>query len=53
MTRAEQELLLSEKLLKQVEIIDSYVARIEELEAEYAAEMIHLAAIRQLESYKN
>jgi hypothetical protein len=43
---------LSRKLLKQIRIIDTYKARIAELDAEYANEIIRLAAIRHLEDHK-
>ena len=43
---------LSGKLLRQAGIIEAYKARIAKLDAEYADEIIRLAAIVQLESHK-
>jgi hypothetical protein len=48
----QHKLHLSGKLLKQAKIIDSYKARIAELDAEYATLIICLAAARQLENHK-
>jgi hypothetical protein len=44
---------LSEKLMNQVKIIESYTARMVELEAEYTAMMLRLVARGQLASHQN
>jgi hypothetical protein len=43
---------LSSKLLRQARTIESHKARIVELDAEYANEIVRLAAIIQLENHK-